>query len=344
MKVAKYEIDMLGVGAADAFLIHFFDENETPYVILVDAGYYDNGKDICDFIIKRYGTHIIDLAICTHCDDDHYGGFIYILQEMLSHPLESVDIKKILVNDPGDCITEEDVKWYENRDNVIKEARTVYDSHDVNLLELIAKVKKSRTLVSEQAFSDGHNSEFGGLIDIIAPSSSYYRKQALQFRNKLQPYDYGLKEDEDDAIEVPGTKKIYSKKLIGKDPSSHNKSSIMFLFKPNDDRKFLFTGDGDGEAFDNIAYQSDMEQIKNVCWLKLPHHGSAYNVTNEMVNHLKPKIAYVSTEKYGRYLDKAVVGAFKKVGTKIYSTHNTMNVWYHCNTDERADYSTAEPI
>lgn len=36
----------------------------------------------------------------------------------------------------------------------------------------------------------------------------------------------------------------------------------MFLFKPNDGRKFLFTGDGDGDAFDNIAYQSDMEQIK----------------------------------------------------------------------------------
>lgn len=152
MKVTKYEIDMLGVGAADAFLIHFFDENETQYVILVDAGYYDNGKDICDFIVKRYGTYTIDLAICTHCDDDHYGGFIYILQEMLSHPQKSVDIKKILVNDPGDCITEEDVKWYENRDNVVKEARTVYDSHDVNLLELIAKVKKVVPLFLNKLF------------------------------------------------------------------------------------------------------------------------------------------------------------------------------------------------
>ena len=344
MQVTKYEIDMLGVGAADAFLIRFYDENETQYVVLVDAGYYDNGKEICEFVVKRYGTYTIDLAICTHCDDDHYGGFIYILQEMLIHPLKSVYIKKILVNDPGDCITEEDVKWYENRDNVIKEARTVYDSHEVNLLELIDMVNKKRGIVSEQAFSDGHNSEFDGLVDIIAPSSSYYRKQALQFRNKLQPYDYILKEDEDDAIEIPETKKIYSKKLIGKDPSSHNKSSIMFLFKPNDGRKFLFTGDADGDAFDNIAYQSDMEQIKDIYWLKLPHHGSAYNVTNDMVNHLKPKIAYVSTEKYGHYLDKAVVGAFKKAGTKIYSTHNTINVWHHCNTEERTDYSAADPI
>lgn len=71
---------------------------------------------------------------------------------MLSHPQESVDIKKILVNDPGDCITEEDVKWYENRDNVIKEARTVYDSYDVNLLELIAMVKKVVSLFLNKLF------------------------------------------------------------------------------------------------------------------------------------------------------------------------------------------------
>ena len=344
MKVTKYEIDMLGVGAADAFLIRFFDENDNQYVVLVDAGYYDNGKDISEFVITRYGTHTIDLAICTHCDDDHSGGFIYILQEMLNHPSTSVDIRKILVNDPGDCITEDDVKWYENRDNVIKEARTVYDYHGENLLELIDKVKKRRSLVSEQAFSDGHCIEFDGIIDVIAPSSTYYRKQALLFRNKLQPYNYVLEDDDDDAIEIPDTKKIYSKKLIGKDPSSHNKSSIMFLFTPNDGRKFLFTGDADGDAFDNIAYQIDIDKIKNVYWMKLPHHGSAYNITNEMVNYLKPKIAYVSTEKYGHYLDKAVVGAFKKAGTKIYSTHNTMNVWYHCNTDDRTDYYKVDPI
>lgn len=116
------------------------------------------------------------------------------------------------------------------------------------------------------------------------------------------------------------------------------------MFKPSDGKKFLFTGDADGEAFDNIAYQCDMDQIKNIYWLKLPHHGSAYNITNEMVNYLKPKIAYVSTEKYGHYLDRAVVGAFKKAGTKIYSTHSTMNVWHHCNMGNRTDYSAADPI
>ena len=36
MEVTKYEIDMLSVGAADAFLIRFFDEKEEQHVILVE--------------------------------------------------------------------------------------------------------------------------------------------------------------------------------------------------------------------------------------------------------------------------------------------------------------------
>ena len=37
MNATKHEIDMLGVGAADALLVRFFDENDKAYIILVDA-------------------------------------------------------------------------------------------------------------------------------------------------------------------------------------------------------------------------------------------------------------------------------------------------------------------
>ena len=40
--------------------------------------------------------------------------------------------------------------------------------------------------------------------------------------------------------------------------------------------------------------------------MKIPHHGSAHNMSNNMINHIRPSIAYVSTEKYGHYLDKSV--------------------------------------
>ena len=339
MKTTHYEIDMLNVGAADAILIRFFDENDNQHVVLVDAGHYEDGKRICDFVREKYGTFTIDLAICTHSDEDHIGGFTYILNDMLNNPSTSVDIKKILINDPGDCITADDVKWYENTKNVIKEARKVYDNNGINLLELINKVSSQRGLKREQAFSNVHNSEFDGIINIVGPSNSFYRTQALQFRNKLEPYDYVIDNDQDDAIELPDSKKVFSKKLIGKDPSHENKSSIIFLFEPSDGKKFLFTGDADGESFDNILYDEDRSKINNVYWMKLPHHGSAYNLDNDMVNYIKPKIAYVSTEKFGKYLDHAVVGALKKAGTKVYSTRLNGNMWYHNGTPKRVGYT-----
>lgn len=203
MNATKYEIDMLGVGAADALLVRFFDENDKAYIILVDAGNYCNGETIAKFVKERYNTFQIDLAICTHCDDDHFGGFIFLLEDMKNNPQTSVDIKKFLINDPGLHITQNDVKYYQNLDNVRKEARSVYDGHGNNLLELIWDLSRKRRLSYSEAFSDGYNSEFDGLIDILGPSTEYYRTQALLFRNDLQPYDYAIVDDSEDAYEIP---------------------------------------------------------------------------------------------------------------------------------------------
>ncbi len=76
--ITKYEIDMLNVGAADAFLIHAYVEQpsgcEFEYVVLVDAGNEKDGEVIFNHIGKYYTKKYIDLVIITHCDVDHYGG------------------------------------------------------------------------------------------------------------------------------------------------------------------------------------------------------------------------------------------------------------------------------
>lgn len=97
----KYEIDMLDVDDADAFLIRFYDESDTPYIILVDGGRYTDGEKVHKFIRQQYNTYTIDLAICTHCDDDHYGGLLWLVENMKDNPRSSVDIKELWVNDPG---------------------------------------------------------------------------------------------------------------------------------------------------------------------------------------------------------------------------------------------------
>lgn len=54
MTVKQYEIDMLNVKDADAFLIHFFDENDKEYVVLVDGGRYEDGPTVSNYERRKY--------------------------------------------------------------------------------------------------------------------------------------------------------------------------------------------------------------------------------------------------------------------------------------------------
>ena len=91
MKITKYEIDMLDVAAADAFLLHFWDdETKYEYVILIDAGNYEDGKKVAKFIHEHYKQQYIDLAISTHCDKDHFGGLVYFLYKSRLHTISAL--------------------------------------------------------------------------------------------------------------------------------------------------------------------------------------------------------------------------------------------------------------
>lgn len=59
-----------------------------------------------------------------------------------------------------------------------------------------------------------------------------------------------------------------------------------------------------------------------------------------MIDHLRPKNAFISTEKVGHYLSQAVVNALKKCDCKVCSTHKHGSVWHHCGTTSRDDYSS----
>lgn len=86
----KYEIEMIDVKAADAFLIHYVEDNGLSHIIMVDSGNYEDAKKILTHIrthydkVKRPGWsgYIIDAAIVTHPDDDHIGGFVHMLEDL----------------------------------------------------------------------------------------------------------------------------------------------------------------------------------------------------------------------------------------------------------------------
>ena len=353
MTVTRYEIDMLDVKSADAFLIHFFDDDtDFEYIVLIDGGNYEDGKEIANFIRKNYTQDYIDLVICTHCDKDHFGGILYLLKQQLNGGADNLHIKEIWVNDPADHVKLGEVKWIRKQGTLTVKARSVFDLNKDNMLDIIDDLASKNMIRWYEPFSDAEDwpgcpyiyEQWEGLIEVLGPTVDFYETLVPDFRNDLQRIDYTRPENEEDQTEYVDGKVINQAiEKAGDDPSSHNQSSVIVRFNPSDGRQFLFLGDAGKRAIDNMQ-QSFVDSLINTYWLKVPHHGSIHNMDSQMINQIHPKIAYISTEKYGKYLNINIVKSLKKIGTRVYSTNINKSMCHRQNLPSHKGYVSAKPL
>lgn len=340
-EITKFEIDMLDVKAADAFLIHAYRKNdegqELEYVVLVDAGNEGDGEKILKHIQKYYTQQYIDLVVITHCDADHYGGMKYLIDK--HNECGSFSIKKVWVHDPYEHVDVDDVKYIRKEETLRDRLNAAYAFSDgTNLLELLDESGINR----KEVFSGDTYNPLN--IIVLGPDEDYYESLIPDFR-----VDLDFKEEQPEDVYAglvcfsQTEDQFFSKALEDAydDKSKVNQSSIIFAFCPKDE-VFLFTGDAGKEALTRVL--DNYKGLENINWLKVPHHGSKHNLNNDIISRLQPKVSYISTEKYKKYANKCTVNALKKVG-KVYSTHkNRKSLWFHDGTDGRSDYSSAESL
>ena len=350
MTIDRYEIDMLDVKNADAFLVHFFTDQGFEYVVLIDGGNYKDGETITQFIKDNYKQQYIDLAICTHCDKDHFGGIMYLLEQMRDRVKDHIYINKIWIHDPAEHVEYGMIKWSTDKQKVDVKARSVYDLNGGNLWDVLDELIKQNRIKWREPFSNpqSKNQESDWLVcfSVVGPTVEYYTSLVPEFRNDLKRKKGGYEFEEPEDINIHEADEMLNKRMdeAEDDPSSHNKSSVMVLFKPGMYKKYLFTGDASRESFDKLRGTALYNSLSNLTWLKIPHHGSIHNMDSTLVQHLCPGTAYVSTEKYNHYLSRSVVAAFQKVGTDIYTTNVHGSVCHMCNTTLHKGYSYADPL
>lgn len=341
--IKKYEIDMLNVGAADAFLIHAFaiseDGSEIEYVVLVDAGNEGDGEKIIEHIKKYYNQQYLDLVIISHCDIDHYGGMKQLIDEHKSKR-SSFEIKRVWVHDPYKHVDVDDVKYVRNQKTLRERLNAAYAfNDDSNLLEMLDYAKIPREEVYTGDICPALN------ITVLGPDLEYYESLIPEFRVNLDFKD----EQQDDVYDSYDCFRLtedcfYSKTLDDADDdcSAVNQSSIVFLFEA-DGHKMLFTGDAGKAALRRVINKDKERNFVNVSWLKVPHHGSKHNLDNSIISHFHPTISFISTEKIGKYANQCTINALKKV-SDVYSTHKTGTLQYQHRTSDREGYSTAKPL
>lgn len=354
-EISDYDIEMLNVKAADAFIIRFKYVGEKKYhIILVDAGNVGDGDTILNHIRKFNDNPVIDLAIVTHPDADHFGGYITMLKHIKDHDDIAIPIHRFWINNPQKShINVDDVKYVRTQKGVNERAASIWDINDNNLVKLIEGCgipsdevfARTKWIINDGVIEVKTISEdpvFPGCT-IIGPTKKYFEELAPNLRfDNMKFFSEEAQPKDEDEVEFEPSDECLSKVLdeANDDGSAHNQSSLIFLWEPKQGEKFLFMGDAGYAAFQHIK-PIHKKMIKGVTWLKVPHHGSMHNLNTEMIKHIAPHTAYISTESRGHYLSQCTVNALKNAGVNVYSTHHKGHNILHGHRD---GYKTEEKL
>ena len=349
MAITNYQIEMLNVGDADAFIVYYLTEDGGEHLVLIDAGRYDDGEKVLNHLNSYYTGIPVELAIVTHPDDDHYGGFIYLLEQIQQKSKNLVPIQQFWINDPRNHISVKDVEEDIQRKTLEKRLADIYSGNKTNLLELIEllhipyKEVFAQTIFTDVILKSGKyeknyqcvgSDQIG--FTILGPTKEYFEQQCQEFRFKH--IHVQIEDEADDMIDertFSANEKCLSQVLedANDDQSNHNRSSIIVLFEPGDGNKFLFTGDASVDSFEkmDIPHQN---KCKKVTWLKVPHHGSKHNLNTKWIKHFYAEISYISTLRIGQYVNQCTINALKNArpDAKVLSMHkNSQNdaILYH---------------
>lgn len=264
----KVEVKIFQVQCGDCISVVYQNE-DIIYSIVIDSGYaitYHRTLKKEVKILKEVNVFII-----THTDSDHIGGMTSFIMEYSAPP-----VKHFLYNfSPIDII----VSSSNTNKKSIKQGMKLREY----LLEF-SNVNKEPVII-------GYTSTIGDIINlkVISPSEkslNYFIEKWEIWENKaLAKTDYKT------SIED------FKSQDFTKDTSPSNGSSIAFILEIKD-FKILLLGDAHAsilvEGLKYWGYSSE-NKIK-VDYVKLSHHGSEGNISQELIDMIDCKNYIISTD------------------------------------------------
>lgn len=312
------EIDMLSVKDADAIVIRTTD-GTGEHVILIDAGNNCDAHTIVNQLSQFTSRkNKVDLLISTHPHNDHIGGLPEILDRLC--------VDEVFIHEPDSYrATIESNKAYFHSERLYEAQKSL-----ACLTDVIAKIDSEKIPRSQPfaGLTDKVTMLDGAELTILGPTEPFYEQQVQAMKSLDSVHestsDCAILDAEDDQ-------------------SPFNNSSVICLLT-HGGLKYLFTADAGPAALEG-AKKYARGSMANVHWMQIPHHGSKYNITCELIEYFASDIAYVSAAgSHDNRPNAAVVRSFKDFrgkdcGSKVYGTNKSENLWKH-TTDAAARPST----
>ncbi|WP_042371345.1 ComEC/Rec2 family competence protein [Bacteroides neonati] len=270
-------IRFLSVGCADGIHIRYYGIDNKWHNILIDGGrnstYHSKVKPILEEIISN--DECIDIWIISHIDDDHIGALLYALE----HDIAA--IKK--------CISTNTKMFYNH--NIDDDYTLNCDNGELKSvpqgIKLVEFLSNNRISVINNITNDSDEvKHYGANIRFLSPCRKYYADFLEKWHSNQIKKDR-KKDIEYKAAQQSDYKIPYSCLIHGhfeEDRSVWNKSSIACLFRFLG-YDFIFSADASPiticESLQQLGYSS-VNKL-DVEFMQLPHHGSKYNISNELL-------------------------------------------------------------
>lgn len=323
---------MLSLGDADSFIIEYVDVFENKYIVLIDAGEPKHGKIVADHLTRYYKTDKIDLAVSTHLDSDHIGGF--------THIVNNFRIDEFWIHDPREYYSVDGVN------KIIKNAGKI-----AGLRTLTESIRQSKSL---NELLDQHKEIYRvnpipGLqhenipIVVLGPSEDYYISQLRKFKD--------LENLDESVLDGKSINRIVNaissgNNTMNKLTNPANNSSIIMVFQ-DEDFEHLFTADAGVEAIEEALskYKSLYgKRLSNILWFDVPHHGSINNLSKDIINELSPYISFISASGQNEHPSREIIENLSSIGSIVYCTSHSGNTFFASFGSDETGYKLADPI
>ncbi|WP_144212975.1 ComEC/Rec2 family competence protein [Flavobacterium anhuiense] len=337
-------IKLLDVGDGDAIIVSLDKENQN-LIIVIDGGksghYETKVKPELVKLLREKGKDAPDIVVATHYDSDHIGGLIPLIDDYITnireiwvHCSPELNHKALTIYD-----SREELKHLKSREQFLFESNLMLTNSHIKEDAIMTKssfiiesLKQLDTFLGKipphkiRQVYHGDSYEGWPEIKVLGPTKEYY--------DSLFPKDLSLEQ-----LVIQETIDYRSEGIINShrfmelatylsDPCQSlktestakltptNKASIIISIKKNDD-KFLFTGDAGITSFKNIPDWKN--ELSNLYWLKIPHHGSDNNISTEIIDVMQPKYADNSGD---RHQDNNVIACIERNAIRVRSTKN----------------------
>jgi beta-lactamase superfamily II metal-dependent hydrolase len=305
--------EILNVGDGDTILL-ILRKGKKTFFIVVDGGDTSSEDYVLDRVIEKCSElrkKGPDLVICTHYDSDHIAGLIkivnyfgnkigeiwmhrlpmhiqvehHLIVECLEHHLQSH-----LLSEAAKPIANIRIAFPDPNERLKVLLESIRQAHDLLTIVFQNGISLREPFANECPLSEWPE------ITILGPTRAYFQglfpNQRLdsftssEYHFYLQEVQQRKKQDVKDPCSLLKTQPT---------TSAINRASVIFRIDVRD-QGLLFTGDAGVESFENIVNYPT--SIKNMTFLKIPHHGSNNNINRKLIDLINPLFAYNSGNVY----------------------------------------------